>query len=177
MKKLLLLFVSIGMIASIAYANTLKQDEIFQALNGQSTGRSVDQTREAPSYTFSAAPVGLMTSYYDYMIGGFHNQPLRVIPDTAGGGYFLTYHGQRSAMGPRRVFYAYIDSSGGVSAFREITATNTAEGFPALAIDPVSGKPLYAWQKNIDVDPELEVQFTSDAFTLRSIMLNIGCRL
>jgi hypothetical protein len=164
MKKLLLLFVSIGLIASLAYANELIQNEVFQSLNSPSKGRSVALTREAPSYTFSATPVSLMTSYYDYMIGGFHNQPLRVIPDTAGGGYFLSYQGQRNAMGPRRVFYAYINSTGEVSSFREISSTNTAEGFPALAIDPVSGKPLYAWQKNIDVDPELEVQFTSDAF-------------
>ncbi|MCB5260347.1 MAG: T9SS type A sorting domain-containing protein [bacterium] len=154
MKKLMLLILCIGMITGILYAAGITQG------NGQSTSRM----REAPAFNFSTAPVSVMTSYYDYMIGGFQHQPLRVIPDLAGGGFFLTYHGQRNAVGPRRVFYAYIDAAGAVSEFNEITSMNTEEGFPALAVDPISGKPLYAWQKNVDADPQLEVQFTSDAF-------------
>jgi len=31
-------------------------------------------------------------------------------------------------------------------------------------VDPVSGKPLYAWHANSDADDLLEVQFISDAF-------------
>jgi hypothetical protein len=164
MKKLLLLFVCIGIIVSMGYANEVKNNVVFQTLKGASDGRGVHQTREVPGYTFSANPVSLMTSYYDYMIGSFHNHPLRVIPDTAGGGYFLAYQGQRSAVGPRRVFYAHIDAAGNVSDFSELTGTNTTEGFPALAVDPISGKPLYAWEKNVDADADEEVLFTSDAF-------------
>ncbi len=33
-----------------------------------------------------------------------------------------------------------------------------------MAVDPVSGKPFYAWHANSDTDAELEVQFTVDQF-------------
>jgi hypothetical protein len=161
MKKLLMLIVSIGLLSGMLFGEQGEAVSTFKPLAGSSFPVSM---RDTPAFSFSTAPMSLMTSYYDYMIGGFHNQPLRVIPDAAGGGYFLTYHGQRNAMGPRRVFYAYIDATGVVSDFSEITELNSMEGFPALAVDPISGKPLYAWEINSDVDPELEVQFSSDAF-------------
>ena len=41
-------------------------------------------------YSFSVAPINLLFSYYDYMIGGYNDIPLCVQPDPAYGGYFLT---------------------------------------------------------------------------------------
>ncbi|HOH47720.1 MAG TPA: hypothetical protein PLX59_07725, partial [Candidatus Cloacimonadota bacterium] len=60
------------------------------------------QSRIAPSYTFSVAPTSLMTNYYDYMIGSYNSLPLRLIPTSAGGGYFMTFHGKRTPSGTRR---------------------------------------------------------------------------
>ncbi|MDI3503593.1 MAG: hypothetical protein PWP64_529 [Candidatus Cloacimonadota bacterium] len=164
MKKQFLVFVCLLLVISLAFATELRTDRALKAYSSEHNSQSLRQTREAPVYNFSVAPTNLMTSYYDYMIGGYNSQPLRVIPDNAGGGYFLTYHGQRNAIGPRRVFYAHINESGELVSLSEITTENTVEGMSSLAVDPISGKPLYAWQKNADADPQLEVLFTSDAF-------------
>lgn len=123
-----------------------------------------EPSRNAPNFTFSRTPVTVMTSYYDYMIGSYNGLPVQVIPQSAGGGYFLTFHGKRTPTSTRRVYYAYLNGSGIVENFNEITFNNISEGYPSLAVDPVSGKPLYAWHANGDADAELEVQFTSDAF-------------
>lgn len=122
------------------------------------------QSRIAPSYTFSVAPTSLMTNYYDYMIGSYNSLPLRLIPTSAGGGYFMTFHGKRTPSGTRRVFFAYVDANGNVVNSNEITSTNNFEGYPGMAVDPVSGKPMYAWHMNSDTDVEYEVRFVSDAF-------------
>ena len=121
-------------------------------------------SRTAPEYIFTKTPTSLLTSYYDYMIGSYNGLPLRSIPQSAGGGYFMTYHGQRTATGQRRAFFAYLDAQGNVIDNYEITSVYNREGYPTVAVDPVSGKPLYAWHANADADAELEVQFTSDAF-------------
>jgi hypothetical protein len=127
-------------------------------------GSSYHSYRTVPQYSFSRNPEALLFSYYDYMIGSYNNLPLRVIPPSAGGGYFMTYHASRTLVGTRRVFYTYLDENGNVINNLEISETDIREGYPALAVDPVSGKPLYAWHSNADADPEYEVVFTSDAF-------------
>jgi len=128
-------------------------------------GVSVTPTREVPPYTFTKLPTTLMTSYYDYMIGSYNGIPLRVIPDVAGGGYFMSYHGSREAEGQRRVFYAHLSPAGNVLNNNEITGVSNREGYSTVAVDPVSGKPLYAWHANHDTESTfLEIQFTSDAF-------------
>jgi len=128
-------------------------------------GLEVPGDRTPPQYSFSRTPTQLLVSYYDYMIGSYNNLPLRVIPTSAaGGGYFLTYHGRRLPTSTRRVFYAYLDSNGIIYNNNEIGNQVINEGYPSLAVDPVSGKPMYAWHANVDADPALEVQFVSDAF-------------
>lgn len=127
-------------------------------------GKLAEQTRSVPNFTFSRNPTALLNSYYDYMIGSYNGLPLQVIPDTAGGGYFLTFHGRRQPSATRRVFYAYLDASGNVINVNEISMNYTPEGYSTVGVDPVGGKPLYAWHANGDADQELEVQFTSDAF-------------
>ncbi len=127
-------------------------------------GKLISPPRTPPSFTFSRNPVSLMTSYYDYMIGSYNGLPLRVIPQIAGGGYFMTYHGKRTPTAIRRVFHAYLDNNGNVINNNEISPTYINEGYPTLAVDPVSGKPLYAWHCNIDTDALYEDILTSDAF-------------
>lgn len=128
-------------------------------------GERLSPQRTAPEYSFSRAPYSLMTSYYDYMIGSYNGLPLRLVPESAGGGYFLTYHGMRTATSLRRVFYAHISPAGNVINNSEINLENIREGYPTLAVDPVSGKPLYAWHSNFQSsDAELEVRFIADAF-------------
>ncbi len=125
----------------------------------------IPSARTVPEFTFTRTPISLLTSYYDYMIGSYNGMPVQVIPDNvAGGGYFLTYHGRRTATGTRRIFYAYLDANGNVIINNEITIEVNNEGYGTVAVDPVSGKPFYAWHCNTDTDIENEVQFTVDQF-------------
>jgi hypothetical protein len=119
-------------------------------------------------YVFSIDPQTLLTSYYDYMIGSYNNIPLWNQPDPDYGGYFLTFHGQRTATGTRRVFFAYIDDEGIVEPYSQIPEPIVREGYPSLAIDAIAGKPLYAWHAYVDADPEYEIQMAWDAFLFGS---------
>lgn len=120
-------------------------------------------SRDVPEYVFTVNPTSLLTSYYDYFIGGYSSLNLQTVPIQFGGGYFLSFHGRRQSNSQRRVFYGFIDSSNSITN-NEITNIQNWEGFPTVVFDPVMGKPLYSWHVNVDADPQLEVQFSADAF-------------
>ncbi len=164
MKRILLVALCLTLLIGLAYSKEMVPTRNALTIENPLSSRPVPSTRTAPEYTFTRTPTALMTSYYDYMIGSYNGLPLQVIPAGAGGGYFLSYHGQRTPTGERRAFYAYLDASGNVINNNEITSVVNREGYSTCAVDPVSGKPLYAWHANTDTDAELEVQFTSDAF-------------
>ncbi|MCB5246785.1 MAG: T9SS type A sorting domain-containing protein [Candidatus Cloacimonetes bacterium] len=163
MKRTLLVILTLGLLLSLAYAG---DQQIPTSLKPIATpqGIAIPQTRVAPEYTFTTLPTAIITNYYDYMIGSYNGLPLRTIPDVAGGGYFMSYHGRRQPTSTRRAFYTYIDAQGNVVNNNEITSVQNNEGYVTVAVDPVSGKPMYAWHANTDDDGELEVQTTSDAF-------------
>jgi hypothetical protein len=165
MKRLLLVAISLSLLLTFAYAQ-----EMLPTTNKTPVeipqGKSYTPNRTVPEYTFTKLPTAIIVNYYDYMIGSYNGLPLRVIPDAQGGGYFMTYHGRRQATATRRVFYTYIDAQGNIVANNEITSVQNHEGYPTCSVDPVSGKPMYAWHADADAgaDAEYEVQFTSDAF-------------
>ncbi|MDZ4181837.1 MAG: T9SS type A sorting domain-containing protein [Candidatus Cloacimonadaceae bacterium] len=163
MKKILLVAIALSMLLSIVYAKEMPVGINKKAIDIPQ-GYRIPQTRTVPEFTFTKLPTALITNYYDYMIGSYNGLPLRVIPQSAGGGYFMTYFGRRQPTSTRRVFYSYLDAAGNVINNNEITSVQNHEGYPTLAVDPVSGKPMYAWHCNADADAEFEVQFTSDAF-------------
>ncbi len=125
---------------------------------------AAEALRYPPDWSFSVAPTSLGDSYWDYFSAGYNDLPLCVIPPTQGGGYFLTWQGKADPSAHRRIHYAYLDPMGNIINNSVITNTNGEEGYPALAVDPVSGKPFYAWHANIDADDDFEVLLASDAF-------------
>ncbi|MDD2228028.1 MAG: T9SS type A sorting domain-containing protein [Candidatus Cloacimonetes bacterium] len=163
LNKVMPLVILLSLLFGFAFAE-MQNPGILPKTIDQPKGAMLSPQRTAPAYTFSRTPVSLLTSYFDYMIGSYNGLPLRVIPESAGGGYFLTYHGKTSATATRRVYYAYLSDTGNVINNSTITLANNREGYPTLAVDPVSGKPLYAWHANADADAQLEVQFVTDAF-------------
>ncbi|HPS38640.1 MAG TPA: T9SS type A sorting domain-containing protein [Candidatus Cloacimonadota bacterium] len=162
MKKLLLLMLALSLMGMI-FADIMQPGESRTPVQGPS-GYRVPAPRTESTFTFSTPPTALLTNFYDYMIGGYNGLPIKVIPESAGGGYFMTYHGRRQPTSTRRVFYTYIGPTGVVINNNEITETQIAEGFASLAVDPVSGKPLYAWHSNVDTDTNTETMFVADAF-------------
>lgn len=163
MKRTLLILAAMLLICTMLQAEIMPPGVIKPTIETKQ-GKAVPQTRNVPEYTFTKAPFSIITNYYDYMIGSYSSLPLRVIPDSEGGGYFMTYHGRRQANSIRRVFYTYLNAAGNVLVNNEITGVQNHEGFPTMVIDPISGKPFYAWHANVDDDADLEVEFVSDAF-------------
>lgn len=165
MKKILLLVLCLSFVIGAVYAKAMQPTAIPKPIALETNGRHVTPHRDTPAYTFTKTPTSLMVNYYDYMIGSYNGLPIRVIPQGEyGGGYFMTYHGKRTPTGTRRAFYAHIAADGSVVNNNEISPVTNHEGYATLAVDPVSGKPLYAWHANGDDDPEMEVEFSSDAY-------------
>ncbi|MBM4399669.1 MAG: hypothetical protein FJ041_05000, partial [Candidatus Cloacimonetes bacterium] len=163
-KNLLLLLVLV--LTCIVNAHDLEQyRETCREINLPNSGNwSYQPTRPVPNWTFSCTPVSLLFSYYDYMIGSYNDCPLYAEPDPQYGGYFMTFHAKRTPTGQRRVYQCYVDENGVLEPQSEQPIVNNWEGYPTLAVDPVSGKPLYAWHANVDADAEYEVQFAYDRF-------------
>jgi hypothetical protein len=165
-KKVLLVVLTLSLMIGMIYAQEMQAGP-QKAKLASPAGIKLAPSREVPAYSFTVPPVSLMDSYYDYMIGNYNALPLRVIPESAGGGYFMSYHGSRTnstAATARRAFYSYISNTGAVLANNEITTVTNREGYTSVAVDPVSGKPLYSWHANHDTEALLEIEFTSDAF-------------
>jgi len=153
----LALMIGTAMTADIYTATNKKPRELPQH------GVRMMPTREEPAYTFTVNPTNIITSYYDYFIGGYTSLNMQTVPTQFGGGYFMSFQARRQPAAQRRVFYTYVDPTNAVSV-NEITSVQNWEGFPTMTFDPVFGKPLYTWHVNVDADAELEVQFSSDAF-------------
>ncbi len=166
MKRGLLLIITLLILVSVIFAEDYMLPGPQRNLTAAQTKERFVQPSRPDSIIveFTVNPLNLLFSYYDYMIGGYNDLPLCVEPDPTYGGYFMAFHGKRTATGQRRVFYSYISDTGVVENMNEHTNVQNWEGYPGIAVDPVSGKPLYAWHVNVDADAELEVQFAYDAF-------------
>jgi len=166
MKKGILMILMLVIITGIIFADDYMQPgKLQKTADVRDLKKVIQPTRpDTCIVSFSVNPINLLLSYYDYMIGSYNDLPLCVQPDPTYGGYFLTFHGKRTASGQRRVFYSYINDNGVIENMNEITNVQNWEGYPGIAVDPVSGKPLYAWHVNADADAEYEVQFAYDAF-------------
>lgn len=162
--RILVLLLGIITLATLLSAQEMVPYPNTNKIGLETQTKVYSSSRIAPEYAFTRTPIPLMTSYYDYMIGSYRGLPLQVIPNNAGGGYFMTYHGRRMPSSIRRVFYSYINSQGNIVDNSEISTEQAIEGYPTLAVDPVSGKPLYAWHGNYDADTQYEIKCAADAF-------------
>jgi hypothetical protein len=165
MKQVALICMTIALSIGMAFALTMAPDQPFTAMGSPSSGQEISGGLNPPACTFSINPVQIMTSYYDYMLGSYNTLPLRVIPNAQGGGYFLTFHAKASPDGPLKAHGAHLDVMGNlVSNYQICPVTATEEAYPGMAVEPYSGKPVYAMQSNWDADPVREVISSSDAF-------------
>ena len=165
MKKVLLLVLCLSFVITAVNANTMQPDHVKKPLESPARAKLVSNDRFTPAYQFTTAPMVLVESFYDYMIGSYSGFPIRNIPNEHGG-YFITFHARRTAetAATRRTFYAHLDATGNILNMNEISLVTNAEGYPNLGVDPVSSKPMYAWHADADGDGILDVQFTTDAY-------------
>jgi len=113
---------------------------------------------QVPDYSVSIPPVQIMQTWYDYMIGSYHDLPLQEIPPQFGGGMVMTYHARRTSASQRKVYFSYLDAAGVlqpvVDPWLDVFRTM---GYPAVAMDRTLGKPFYAWHDSFDADTAYEV--------------------
>ena len=165
MKKSVLIMLALLLVAGFVFAEIRIPGTPHKPVEIQGPEKIAQPARpEEATIEFSVNPINLLLSYYDYMIGSYNDIPLVVQPDPTYGGYFLTFHGKRTPTGQRRVFYSFINDNGVIENMNEITNVQNWEGYPGIAVDPVSGKPMYAWHVDTNSDGVLEVQFAYDAF-------------
>jgi|LSQX01.2.fsa_nt_gb hypothetical protein len=163
MKKGLLLVLCFALLVISISAKQTQPGVMLKELPSKGLSHVAAPTRNAPEFVFTKNPSIVSVNYYDYMIGSYSGIPIHLKQN--GDGYFMTYHGKATSDAQyRRVYYAAIDAAGIITDQGEITRTAKTEGYPCMAIDPVDGKPLYAWHANSDGDADLEVEFTSDSY-------------
>ena len=134
------------------------------------SGFMYSSTRDAPAFEFIVDPTTITSSYYDYMPGNYCGLPLSIQPEisnpfglTAGGAYAI-FHTRETATAERRVFYAYIDADGNVTATDPIGVSYVQEGYPGIDIDPVTANPIAAWHAPTSASPIWDTISSYDLF-------------
>ena len=127
-------------------------------------------TIPAPEWEFITYPTELMTSYWDYMPGGYKTHPIRLQTGN-GDGIYMTFHGKYSLTSNRRQYWAYLDSLGGLWDWGPITTYNRWQGFGSIAVHPATGDCIASWHENYDGDPNdiIETTITYDDYDLIEI--------
>ncbi len=116
---------------------------------------------QIPLYEISVPPVFVTQSYYDYMIGGYHDLPVAEFSPDLGSGRVMAYHARRgSYSGLRKVYFSYVDAAGQLQTVVDPWQDVQVQmGYASLAWDQSTGKALYSWHESHDADDQLEVVF------------------
>lgn len=172
MKRVALIMTLLVLVVSL-FANDLQQPNKVAKETENFRTRVVETShRDAPAVSFAVDPVEVATSFYDYMPGGYNTTPLRSQGEFSApnnydaGGQYFTYMYMENAGSERRVYYSYIDNNGVISTAAPVSSTNMREGFPGIAIDPVTGNPFVSWHANTDGDALYECPLTFDTFNI-----------
>ncbi|MBC8527622.1 MAG: T9SS type A sorting domain-containing protein [Candidatus Cloacimonetes bacterium] len=125
-------------------------------------------TIPAPEWEFITFPTELMTSYYDYMQGGYKAHPLRLQTGN-GDGVYITFHARSSQTANQRQYWAYLDSQGNIFDWETITTYDNWQGYGSIDIHPETGNCIAIWHEDIDEDEYFETPITYDDFELMNI--------
>ncbi len=123
----------------------------------------------APSYSFAIEPIDLGGTIYDYMPGSYSSTPIRKQNANLGNGIYILYHHQVSASTKRKIAYSYINSSGELDNYGNISQIDIREGYPGVVIDFESGDPFVAYHLDIDGDNLLDVNAAYDGFNIQQM--------
>ncbi len=100
-------------------------------------------TIPAPEWEFIKYPTELMTSYYDYMPGGYNGYPLR-LRTVDGNDIVLTFQASPVPTSNREIYMTYIYEDGTIEGPWSY-AQDGHPGFPAIVIHSSSGNIIYAY--------------------------------
>ncbi len=169
MKRVFTTLALIAIISSIfAYNDFQKQSLIKKvATVDAKLSPANHHSRTTPEFSISKTPTDIISNYYDYQIGSYNSIPVQLQSDEIGGIY-MTFHGKETSSSNRRIYYAYINANGQLTSSSTVTSDDNGEGYPGLAVDPVSGDPFFSYHVNMDTDNDLEDGFVYDMFSTMS---------
>jgi hypothetical protein len=161
MKKSVLLISAVLLTVCFIYADLMQPVDLLTEQDDNAVRVIKENNRDyvdVPDYVFDVAPMTIMASWYDYFPGGYESIPIRIQPAPAGphsgGGIYLAFQAIPSAGAVRRVYYAYIEDGEITSGPSLIDLAGTsAEGFPGIDIDLVTGDPFVSWHTPSPTNP------------------------
>jgi hypothetical protein len=98
---------------------------------------------QVPDYEFITQPTDLIQNYFDFMPGSYYSSSVQVETD---GSVYVVFQAQEFENSNKRIYYAYLNSSGVVQQLDFVGSQDVWEGYPGIDLDPVSGDPLVVWQ-------------------------------
>ncbi len=162
----------------IVLVSSLLADDLMQPVGPDksltsprnASGFMYSSTRDRPAWEFIVDPTSIISSYYDYMPGNYCSLPFRIQPEIsnpyglpAGGGYAI-FMSIETVTAERRIYYAYIDVDGNVTAADPISTNDVRQGFPGLDIDCVTANPFAAWHAVVEPDNSYDVLSSYDLY-------------
>ena len=97
-------------------------------------------------YEFVVEPTTVMTSYYDYMPGGYSNYPIQKQLFN-GAGTYLTFHAKESTTSNRRQYWAYYDEVGNLQGCSPMSLYDDWQGYGDLVLHPATGNCIGTWHE------------------------------
>ncbi len=134
------------------------------------SGYLPSSTRDRPTYEFITDPTSIISSFYDYMPGSYCSLPFRIQPEIStpyglpAGGAYVVFHSTETATAERRVYYAYIDPDGNVTATDPISTNDVRQGYAGIYIDPVTADPIVAWHAVVEPDNSYDCLSSYDLY-------------
>ena len=104
------------------------------------------------------------------MPGNYCGLPLRIQPEISqpyglpAGGAYVVFHCSEITVAERRVYYAYIDADGNLTATNLVSSNYVRQGYPGIDIDPVTADPFVAWHAVVEPDNSYDVLSTYDLY-------------
>lgn len=153
MLKKISVLISFILFTSCLFAGELKQpDRDFIPVSGLNRGTIIlPYTDEVSSYgidyEFVVEPTTVMTSYYDYMPGGYSGFPIQRQLEN-GSGTYLTFHATDSPTSTRRQYWAYYDENGNLMGNDKISTYNEWQGYGDLVLHPAAGNCIASWHES-----------------------------
>jgi len=150
-RKLLLLLIFIIIVSCLHADNTNLLVRNLIPISGLDRGTIVLPYTEATqstciNYEFVVEPTTVMTSYYDYMPGGYANYPIQKQMSNENG-TCLTFHAMESPTSIRRQYWAYYDENGNFQGSGPISLYEEWQGYGDLVLHPASGKCITTWHE------------------------------
>jgi hypothetical protein len=162
MKKTAMLLALLTLFAIAWGADDVTTGQMPREGNGvHAVGRPAPTSRWVPAYSF-IMDEALLPNYYDYMIGGYADNPIQV---QANDNAYYVFQMKTSATTNRKVFISYLTPTDVTEPFL-LNSDGLLAGFGQCDIDPISQDGLFAWHEDADNDGETEVLFNFDEYAM-----------